>query len=147
MRAGSPRSKERPTDRGLPARTRRRRLDAWCFIRHDPTTSWPGLSRPSTPCRASRPAYKATAYAVCVDGRVNPRIKSGDVHDGIGMRDECVAPSIASASPAALPATIQTRHGRACPGHPRRPEPRRQHTKPRLAPSAWMDGSSPSMTA
>jgi hypothetical protein len=45
-----------------------------------PTTSWPGLSRPPTPISASLFAYRATACAVCVDGRDKP------VRDGIRMR-------------------------------------------------------------
>src|SRR5207245_6570319 len=38
-------------------------------------SSWPGLSRPSTPCLPT-PRKKD------VDARDNPRIKSGDRHDG-----------------------------------------------------------------
>jgi len=49
-----------------------------------------------------------------------------------------------------------TRHGRACPGHPRRPAAASQDEKPRIRSrflmressfTAWMAGTSPAMTA
>ncbi len=49
-----------------------------------------------------------------------------------------------------------TRHGQACPGHPRRPAAASQDEKPRILDlflksgssfAAWMAGTSPAMTA
>ncbi len=120
VRAGSPRSIERPSTAVLPAR-QSRRIQQRCLppcAGNIPTTSW--RRRPPSGPRAA--AERALLNAV----------RSSIRPSGSYLPIVCAR---------------LRRSGRPVPAIHAVPSLRRQHPKPRLAPYAWMDGSSPSMTA
>ena len=79
---------------------------------HDPQSSWPGLSRPPTPKVRHHPTEQSRRPPGIAEQQA-----SGSRRVGVGDRDK---PGHDVGGATAIEPTTLSRHGRACPGHPRR---------------------------